>query len=129
MPGIRLISNTPIIGQLPPADQHDLAGALNLINMSLELFQIVPTGAIETLFDDQNQPLLKRSNLGKYLGIRNIRDNFKEFSSHHSCPKSEIGGAGVTDPRGRTKNSHDILLNLDKAIEILFALKNPRQLP
>ena len=33
--------------------------------MSLELFQEVPAGAIDTLFDDQNQPLFKRSDLGK----------------------------------------------------------------
>ena len=79
--------------------------------MSLELFQKVPAGAIETSFDDQNQPLFKRSDLGKYLGIRNIRDNFKEFSSHHARPRSEI-------PLGRTKNSHDIFISLHSAIEI-----------
>ena len=48
---------------------------------SLELFHEVPARAIETLFHAQNQPLFKRADLGKYLGIRNIRDNFKEFSS------------------------------------------------
>ena len=37
--------------------------------MSFELFYKVPAGAIETLFDEQKQPLLKRANLGKYLGI------------------------------------------------------------
>ena len=39
----------------------------------------MPAGAIETFFDEQNQPLFKRVDLGKYLGIKNIRDNFKEF--------------------------------------------------
>ena len=85
--------------------------------MGLELFQKIPAGVIETLFDDQNQPLLKRSDLGKYLGIRNIRDNFKEFSSHHA-PRSEIEGVSVTDPFGRKKNYHDIFINPDSAIEI-----------
>ena len=64
--------------------------------MSLELFKKVPTGAIETLFDDENQPLFKRSDLGKYLGIRNIRENFREFLSHRACSRSEIEGVGVT---------------------------------
>ena len=86
--------------------------------MGLELFQKVPAGAIETLFDDQNQPLFKRSDLGKYLGIKNIRVNFKEFSSHHAHPRFEIEGVGVTYPIGKTKHSHDIFISMDSAIEI-----------
>ena len=37
--------------------------------MGLELFHKVPAGANETLFDEENQPLFKRADLGKYLGI------------------------------------------------------------
>ena len=92
--------------------------------MSLELFQKVPAGAIETLFDDENQPLFRRSELGKYLGIRNIRENFREFLSHHACSRSEIEGVGVTYPLGQTKNSHDIFINLDSAIEIAVRSRN-----
>ena len=94
--------------------------------MSLELFQKEPAGAIETLFDDENQPLFRRSELGKYLGIRNIRENFREFLSHHACSRSEIEGVGVTYPLGQTKNSHDIFINLDSAIEIAVRSKKPR---
>ena len=94
--------------------------------MSLELFQKVPAGAIETLFDDENQPLFRRSELGKYLGIRNIRENFREFLSHHACSRSEIEGVGVTYPLGQTKNSHDIFINLDSAIEIAVRSKKPK---
>ena len=49
--------------------------------MSLELFHEVPAGAIETLFDEQNQPLIKRADLGKYLGIEDIKHNFKDLPS------------------------------------------------
>ena len=77
----------------------------NLIKMSLELFPKEPRGATETFFDDQNQPLFKILDLGKYLGIRNIRDNFKVFSEHHARPRSEMDGVGVNDPLGRTKDS------------------------
>ena len=52
--------------------------------VSLELFHKVPAGAIETFFDEQNQSLFKRADIGKYLGIRNIGDNFKEFPSHYT---------------------------------------------
>ena len=71
--------------------------------MSLELFQKVPAGAIKTVFDDQNQPLFKRSDLGKNLDIRNIRDDFKEFSSDYSRPRSKIEDVCVTYPLGKTK--------------------------
>ena len=94
--------------------------------MSLELFQKVPAGAIETLFDDENQPLFRRSEIGKYLGIRNIRENFREFLSHHACSRSEIEGVGVTYPLGQTKNPHDIFINLDSAIEIAVRSKKPK---
>ena len=47
--------------------------------MSLELFHEVPAGAIETLFDEQNHPLFKRADLGNYLGIEDIKHNFKDF--------------------------------------------------
>ena len=49
--------------------------------MGLELFHKVPAGANETLFDEENQPLFKRADLGKYLGIEDIKNNFKTF--HH----------------------------------------------
>ena len=47
--------------------------------MSLELFNEVPAGAIETLFDEQIQPLFKRADLGTYLGLEDIKHNFKDF--------------------------------------------------
>ena len=43
--------------------------------MSLALFNSVPAGAIETLFDDQNQPWLKRADLGRYLGIVKVKNS------------------------------------------------------
>ena len=66
--------------------------------MGLELLQKLSAGAIEMFFDYQNQPFFKRPDLGNYLGKRNIRDNFKEFSSHHARSRSEIE---------RTKNWED----------------------
>ena len=85
----------------------------------------MPAGVIETLFDDQDQPLFKRSDLGKYLGERNIRDNFKDFSSHHVRSRSEIEGVSVTYPLGRTKNSDYIFINLDSAIQIAVRSNKP----
>ena len=57
------------------------------MSSELALFEAVPAGAIETLFDDQNQPWFTRADLGRYLGIRNIRDNFKDFPLHLTCTR------------------------------------------
>ena len=73
------------------------------IKMSLELFHEVPAGAIETLFDEQNQLLFKRADLGKCLGIRKIGDDFRDSPSQYTCPRSEIEAGGLTTPLGRTK--------------------------
>ena len=85
---------------------HTLGGPSKpIINVSLALFHEVPAGAIERLFDEQNQPLLKRVDLGKSLGVTNIRDNFKESSSHYTCPRSEIEVVGQTETFRESKTS------------------------
>ena len=94
-----------------------------IVKMSLELFHKVPVGAIETIFDEQNQPLFKRDDLRKYLGMRNIRDNFKDFKLHRARPRSEIEGVVQSDTLGRAKNHHDIFINLDSAIKIAVCSK------
>ena len=90
--------------------------------MSLALFHEVPAGAIETLSDEQKQPLFKRADLGKYLGIEKIRDNFKDFPLHYACPRSEIEGAGLTGiwfgMLGGRRNPHDIFVNVNGSIEM-----------
>ena len=73
--------------------------------MNLELFHKVRPGAIETLFNEQNQPLFKRADLGRYLGIRNIRDNFKDFPSHYTHPRLEIEAGSLTATPWEDKKS------------------------
>ena len=64
------------------------------MKMSFELLHKVPAGTIETIFDDQNQPLFKRADLGKYLGIEDIKNNSKDFLSHYTRPKSGLDRVG-----------------------------------
>ena len=75
------------------------------IQMSLRLFHSVHAGAIETLFDEQNQHLFKRAVLGKYLGIEDIKHNFKDFPPHYTRPRSDLEAGGRTHSLGRTKKS------------------------
>ena len=74
--------------------------------MSLALFNAVPAGAIETLFDDQNQPWFKRADLGRYLGIIDVARNFKYIKT---TSRLKITGQCRPPPRsgmlGGGKNS------------------------
>ena len=98
-------------------------GSEIIIKMSLELSHKVPAGAIEMLFDDQNQPLFKRDDLGKYRGIEDIKHNFKDFPSHHTRPRSNIEAGGQAPSLGRTKNPHNIFINLDGSLEMAVRSK------
>ena len=82
--------------------------------MSLELFQKVPSGATETLFHDQNQPLFKRVD----LGIEDIKHNFKDFRSNYTRPRLGIEARGQGPFLGRTKNPHDIFISLNDSVEM-----------
>ena len=43
------------------------------MSSELVLFEAVPTGAIETLFDRENQPWFKRAHIGKFLEIIDMK--------------------------------------------------------
>ena len=50
------------------------------INMSIALFNAVPAGAIEHIFDEDQKSFFKRADIGKYLKIADIGRNFKELN-------------------------------------------------
>ena len=85
--------------------------------MSLALFNSVPAGATETVFDDQNQPWLKGADLGRYLGIVKVK-NSVHIPSHFMCKRQDIKGVLPPAPLGKRKNPHDVFVNLDGAIYI-----------
>lgn len=82
------------------------------------LFHDVPAGATETIYDDQIQSFCERAELGKYLGIENIRDNFKDFSSHYTRTRFEREGVRHTNALERSNHPRNIFAALDGAIEI-----------
>ena len=94
--------------------------------MSLALFNAVPPGAIETLFNDQHQPWFKRADLGRYLGIVKVKSSM-HVPLHFMCKRQDIEGVLVpTAPLGERKNPHDVFVNLDGAIYIATNTKNRR---
>ena len=50
---------------------------INKLSSQIVLFHDIPAGEIEAFFDEQDQPLLKRTEIGQYWGIKNMKDNFK----------------------------------------------------
>ena len=93
------------------------------MSSELVLFEAVAAGAIETLFDDQNQPRFKRSDMGRYLGIADIRHMFKGIKT---TPRLVIMG-GVQNPSlGKRKNPHDAFVNLDSALKIAVRSRKPK---
>ena len=93
--------------------------------MSLALFNSVPAGAIETVFGDQNQPWLKRADLGRYLGMVKVK-NSMHIPSHFMCKRQDIEGVWSKAPFGKRKNPHDVFVNLDGAIYIATNTKKEK---
>ena len=61
--------------------------------------------------------------MGKYLGIEDINNNFKDFLSQYTHPRSDLKGVGLTASLGRTKNPNDIFINLDGSIGMVVQSK------
>ena len=85
--------------------------------MSLDLFNFVPAGAIETLFDEQNQPLFKRADLGRFLGLKNIKGAFGDVQT--TTRGVRRGVRRPYPPSGMLrggKNPHDAFVDLEAAL-------------
>ena len=97
------------------------------MSSKLVLFEAVPAGAIETLFNDQKQPWFKRADLGRYLGILDIARNFKDIKT---TSRLEIMGQGQPLPqsgmRGGSINPHDAFVNIDGALEMVVRSREPK---
>jgi len=93
--------------------------------MSLELFYKVPAGAIETLVDAKNKAWFKRTDLGRYLDIKNIRDNFKDLVNK-TLTRKQLVSVGGSDPLGKGKNNTDCFVSFDGALEIAVRSRKHR---
>lgn len=93
--------------------------------MSPSRFHKAPGGPTKMLY---NQPLCKRADFGKYLGIEKVRDNFKNFKLHSIQTESEILAVSSTSVwtsmLGGAKNPQDVFIDHDRdAIEMAAQFK------
>ena len=68
--------------------------------MSLALFNDVPTGSIEILFDEHNQPCFKHAHVRKFLNLEDIRTSTRDLLSEDqiTCTSLLIGATWCTVP-------------------------------
>ena len=93
------------------------------MSSELVLCEAVAAGPIETLFDRENKPGFKRADLGRYLGIVDIRHMFKGIKT---MPRLKIMGSVQNPSLGKSKNPHDAFVNLDSALEIAVRSRKPK---
>ena len=86
--------------------------------MSLALFNAVPAGAIEILYDEQNQPWIHRAQYGRYLGLQHIHTSIPKNLQHEVYNREQIVGCQRLAPLGESKNVHDTFVSLNLALYI-----------
>ena len=93
--------------------------------MSITLFNAVPAGAIEILSDATGAPHFKRADLGRFLGIVDVRHNFKNIATK-SRSEIAVRGGGCTPSLLQSQNDHDAFVDLEAALEIVVRSRKPK---
>ena len=97
--------------------------------MSLSIFNAVPAGAIEVLSDENGALHFKRADLGRFLGIVDMRHNFKNIAAKSRSEMSKPGGVGAPSRSGMYgggENPHDAFVDLEAALEIVVRSRKPK---
>ena len=97
--------------------------------MSLSIFNAVPAGAIEVLTDATGAPCFKRADLGRFLGIVDVRHNFKNIAAKSRSEICKPGGVGTPSRSGMYgggENPHDAFVDLESALEIVVRSRKPK---
>ena len=99
--------------------------------MSLSIFNAVPAGFIEVLTDANDAPHFKRADLGRFLGIVDIKTSMRNVNVATKS-RSEIVAEIVAEGEhtilslGKSKNSHDAFVDLEAALEIVVRSRKPK---
>ena len=87
----------------------------------IALFNAIPAGKIEILYDEQDQPWFKRAALGRYLGLQHIHTSVPEIDMK---ARGEIMGGALC--LGRSKNRHDMFLSLTGVKKVIIGSRKPK---
>ena len=92
--------------------------------MSLSIFNAVPAGAIEVLSDANGAPHFKRADLGRYLGLANIKGAYQDLKT--ISRKLLCAGSFPKAPLLQSQNDHDTFVALEGALEIVVRSRKPK---
>ena len=92
--------------------------------MSVSLFNAVPAGAIEVLTDANGAPHFKRADLGRFLGIVDVKATYRDTST--VSRKLISKGVCLPHPLLQGQNDHDAFVDLDGALEIVVRSRKPK---
>ena len=91
--------------------------------MSITLFNAVPAGAIEVLSDANGVPHFKRADLGRFLGLVDVKATYRDTST----VSRKLLSNGVISPHpSQRQNDHDAFVSLDAALEIVVRSRKPK---
>ena len=89
--------------------------------MSITLFNAV--GAIEVLSDATGLPHFKRADLGRFLGLVDVKATYRDTST----VSRKLLSNGVISPHpSQRQNDHDAFVNLEGALEIVVRSRKPK---
>ena len=96
--------------------------------MSLALFNAVPAGAIEILYDEQNQPWFKQVHVGEYISIANMRDATSKLDPEDkkSCAEINVGSTDGSYTPPKHAKPHDDFLSVNGVTTILLNSRKPK---
>ena len=95
---------------------------------SLSLFNSIPTDAIETLFDSNNQPWFKQVDVGDYIGFGNIRQVTSNLPVEDKKHRSELT-VRPTDGSCQVSKSakpHDGFISLNGLTAVIMNSRKPK---
>ena len=91
--------------------------------MSVSIFNNVPAGAIEVLSDATGAPCFKRADLGRFLGLVDVKATYRDTST----VSRKLLSNGVISPHpSQRQNDHDAFVSLDAALEIVVRSRKPK---
>ena len=92
--------------------------------MSLSIFNAVPAGVIEVLSDANAALHFKRADLGRYLGLVNVKATYRDIST--VSRKLLSNGLISPHPLLQSQNDHDAFVDLEGALEIVVRSRKPK---
>ena len=84
----------------------------------------IPAGAIEILYDEQNQPWFKQVHVGEYISIANMRDATSKVDPEDKKSRAEITDGSYTPPKHA--KPHDDFLSVNGVTTIVLNSRKPK---